>query len=386
VTGTSGQSGLAAAPGDTAVLDLDGLGRVFRALAERGYETIGPTVRDGAIVYSRVSGPEDLPRGWHDEQEPGKYRLIEADDGALFGWAVGPTSLKAQVFPPSQQLWKASRDENGQVHFIEESHAAPPMAIVGLRPCELVGLRVLDRVLVGNGTPDPRYEARRDKAFLVVAECGSPASTCFCESMGTGPAAGAGYDLALTEVLDGEGHRFVVRVGSRRGAEVLAAANPRAADVADTEARNRVLALATSAMSRRLDTEDLPELLGRSIDSEHWDDVAKRCLACGNCTLVCPTCFCSDVRDTTDLYGSVSRTRTWASCFDREHSYLHGGAVRSSIASRYRQWLTHKLSTWWDQFGSSGCVGCGRCITWCPVGIDLVAEVGAIRAKEGEPS
>ena len=106
-------------------------------------------------------------------------------------------------------------------------------------------------------------------------------------------------------------------------------------------------------------------------------------MACGNCTLVCPTCFCATVQDTTDVSGTVERDREWASCFDVEHSYLHGGSVRETTRARYRQWMTHKLSTWWDQFGTSGCVGCGRCVTWCPVGIDITEEAAAIRASDG---
>jgi sulfhydrogenase subunit beta (sulfur reductase) len=112
--------------------------------------------------------------------------------------------------------------------------------------------------------------------------------------------------------------------------------------------------------------------------------VASRCLGCANCTLACPTCFCASVSDTTDLEGeTAARVRRWDSCFTLDHSYIHGGSVRASLRARYRQWLTHKLASWIDQFGVSGCVGCGRCITWCPVGIDITEEVAAIRARDG---
>jgi ferredoxin len=208
--------------------------------------------------------------------------------------------------------------------------------------------------------------------------------------MGSGPGAESGFDLALTELNDDEGHRFVVRIGSERGADVLAGVPVTEPTAADLAARDRVLTSAGDIIDRRLETEGLAELLARNIDHPRWDEVAERCLACGNCTLVCPTCFCSDVSDTTDLAGDVRRQRTWASCFDLDHSYVHGGPVRSSTSSRYRQWLTHKLSTWWDQFDTSGCVGCGRCIAWCPVGIDLTEEAAAIRDSDGavrsEPS
>jgi ferredoxin len=175
----------------------------------------------------------------------------------------------------------------------------------------------------------------------------------------------------------------VVRVGTDRGADVLARVPVSPATAADLAGRDRVISSAEAAVGRRLETDGLAELLDRNLDHPRWDEVADRCLACGNCTLVCPTCFCSDVSDTTDLAGEVERRRTWASCFDLDHSYLHGGPVRSSTSSRYRQWLTHKLSTWWDQFDTSGCIGCGRCIAWCPVGIDLTEEAAAIRDSDG---
>ena len=136
-------------------------------------------------------------------------------------------------------------------------------------------------------------------------------------------------------------------------------------------------------MGRELDIDDIKGLLYRNYDHPRWDEVAERCLTCGNCTMVCPTCFCTTVEDVTDLDGDhVERHQQWDSCFTVDYSHIHGGAVRGSSRSRYRQWMTHKLATWWDQFDSSGCVGCGRCITWCPVGIDLTEEARAIRESE----
>ena len=138
-------------------------------------------------------------------------------------------------------------------------------------------------------------------------------------------------------------------------------------------------------MGRQLDTGGLRDLMGGSHAAARWDDVAARCLTCGNCTLACPTCFCTSVEDSSDLTGEhAERWELWDSCFDLDFSYLHGGSVRTSPKSRYRQWLTHKLGTWHDQFGSSGCVGCGRCIVWCPAGIDLTEEVKALREEREE--
>ncbi len=200
--------------------------------------------------------------------------------------------------------------------------------------------------------------------------------------MGTGPDAGAGYDLALTELLQGT-HRFYVRVGSEAGAELLDQVGCTDATEADRTARLAVLDRARTGMGRSMRTDGLAALLARNLEHPRWDEVAERCLSCGNCTLVCPTCFCADVKDVSEVDGTIERQRTWASCFDVDHSYMHGGAIRPTTSSRYRQWLTHKLSTWWDQFDTSGCVGCGRCIAWCPVGIDITEEAAAIWASDG---
>jgi ferredoxin len=272
-----------------------------------------------------------------------------------------------------------------EVTFKEPTPApAPPLAVLGARPCELAALAILDQVLEGGAVPDPRYQRRRDGMFVVAAECGTPSGTCFCTSMGTGPSASHGFDLALTELLDESGHRFLVRIGTERGAEMLSVVPVAVVNPEDEHRRDQILAGAEASMGRYLETDGLASLLTRNLENPRWDDVAERCLACGNCTLVCPTCFCSDVRDTSELNGDMVRTRAWASCFDLDHSYVHGGPVRASTRSRYRQWLTHKLSTWWDQYDTSGCVGCGRCIAWCPVGIDLTEEAAAIRRTDGD--
>jgi ferredoxin len=261
---------------------------------------------------------------------------------------------------------------------------AAPVAFVGARPCELAALGLLDRVLGASEHPDPLYSARRAAAFVAVVECARPARTCFCTSMGTGPAAGAGFDLALTELVGDGGHRFIARAGSSVGDSVLAELGGTPAPAAAWDERAELLERSEAAMSRRLDTDGLAALLARNLEHPRWDDVAERCLSCGNCTLVCPTCFCSALDDVSDLSGATERRRRWDSCFVLGYSEVHGGPVRSSTRSRYRQWATHKLSTWFDQFQTAGCVGCGRCITWCPVGIDITEEAAAIRASDGE--
>ena len=363
---------------DVVVLDLDGLDRLVAALHRRGRRVIGPIVRDGAIVYDELESAADLPVGWTDVQGPGSYRLERRADEARFGYAVGPHSWKRYLFPPRVRLWRAGRD----LAVEEEPRDDRPLAFVGVRGCELRAIAVQDRVFLGGAHVDPDYAARRDGAFLVAVDCGEPGETCFCASLGTGPEAEQGYDLELTELLDGD-HRFLARAGTERGREVLGEIGGEAPREEDVAAAAAVLDRARARMGRTLDVHGLRDALLANLDHPRFDEVAARCVACGNCTLVCPTCFCSAVEDTADLAGEeAERFRVWDSCFSTDYSYIHGGSIRSSGRSRYRQWLTHKLATWVDQFGTPGCVGCGRCITWCPVGIDITEEVAAIRAAE----
>lgn len=339
---------------------------------------LGPTVRDGAIVYADLDSAAQLPIGIKDVQEPGSYRLERRDDDARFGYAVGPHSCKQFLFPPRLRLWAASRTKDG---FEVDNEPPPdrPLALIGVRACELHGIAIQDKVFLGGECVDDDDSARRTDAFVVAVNCFEPAGTCFCVSMGTGPEAGSGYDLALTEVMDGP-HRLVAEPGSERGAAVLDELPRREATATDLDAAGRAVAGAAERMGRTVDTDDLPGLRSRNLEHARWDDVADRCLTCGKCTLVCPTCFCWGVEDHTDLAGDhAERVREWDSCFGIDHSYMHGSAIRPSGRSRYRQWLTHKFGTWHDQFGSSGCTGCGRCITRCPVVIDVTEELGAIR-------
>jgi len=362
------------------VLDRAGLDRLIGALLARGYRVLGPTMRDGAVVYGDLASTADLPVGWTDRQQAAKYRLERRADEALFGYVVGPQSPKTYLHPSEVVVWAGERTAQG---FAAASPPAPPRcAFVGIRPCELAAIAVQDRVFLG-GERDAVYGSRRDGAFLVAVNCTEPGGTCFCASMKTGPAAADGYDIALTEVLSQKDHYFTAVAGSERGAEVLAAAGAAEAKKAQVRAADELVEAAAGRMGRTMETAGLADLLRQSLEHPHWQEVARRCLTCANCTLVCPTCFCANVEDTTDLSGRhAERVRRWDSCFNLEFSLIHGGSHRATPAARYRQWMTHKLAWWFDQFGTSGCVGCGRCITWCPVGIDITAEAAAIRSKQ----
>ncbi|MGZ4773620.1 MAG: 4Fe-4S dicluster domain-containing protein [Ilumatobacteraceae bacterium] len=366
---------------------VPGVDELIATLGRRGYTVVGPRVRDGAIVLDELHGAASLPIGWTDEQEAATYRVHRRNDRSLFAYAVGPQSPRRYLSPPRKTLWSALRIDGG-FQFEGEPAEPPPYAFVGIRACELAAIAVQDKVLRDGPYPDLAYVRARQQAFFVGVNCASPAATCFCTSMGTGPGVDAGHDLAVTEMLTSDAHELLVEVGSERGAEVLAELQStvswRPATDADLEAKHEILAESVVKMTRRLQPTEARDVLIANLEHPRWDDVAGRCLSCTNCTLVCPTCFCSAVEDVNSLDGErAERVQRWDSCFTLGHSMLHGaGSVRGDTRARYRQWLTHKLSTWWDQFGESGCVGCGRCIAWCPAGIDLTEEVAAIAGEK----
>lgn len=362
-------------------VDLPALGSLIPLLRDRGYQVIGPTLRDGAVVCDCLEKLEELPIGWGDQQAPGRYRLKKRDDGALFGYNLGPQGWKRYLHPPELKLFEAAR-EDGAFQILGSPPAPAKYAFLGVRPCELAAIERQDHVFLSDRYAEPGYNSRRQNAFIIAVNCTQAAGTCFCTSMGTGPKAGSGFDIALTE-LTGERHAFLAEAASDAGKEVLAALGPREATAEELAAGEAAVEKTAAGIQRKLDTAGLKELLYESFDHPRWEKVAARCLSCANCTLVCPTCFCTTVEDITDIGGNqAERLRKWDSCFTDTFSYIHGGSVRLSVKARYRQWLTHKLAYWVDQFGESGCVGCGRCIAWCPGRIDLTEEVAAIRGKE----
>lgn len=356
-------------------LSRDQFGTLFDVLHKRGYEIIGPTIDQEAIVYDRISSVDDLPTGWTDIQEPGKYRLQKRNDDALFGYVVGPHSWKRYLFPPNVSISEADRTEKGW-KFQEVQDTPAKLAFFGVRACELAAMKIQDRVFIGGPYVDPVYQRRRDNALIIAVNCTQAAATCFCTSMNSGPRCSSGFDLALTELPEG----FVLEAATAQGKAVVDELKTVVADAKIRQAAELARQRAVDQITKRMDTSGIRELLMSNLEHPRWDDVANRCLSCTNCTMVCPTCFCSSVDEVSDLSGDhVERRRQWDSCFNINFSYMNGGVVRDKTRNQYRQWMTHKLATWIDQFGTSGCVGCGRCITWCPVGIDLTEEVAAIR-------
>ena len=364
------------------IIDRQGLSLLIERLTGQGRTVIGPQVAAGAVVLEEITSADELPTGLRDEHDGGRYRLSDAGDGSLFGYVCGPQSWKRHLLSTDRPLWRAKRSADGIEFWQDPTDGS--QAFIGVRACDIAALQILDKVYAESDYADPGYVASRDSTLIVAVDCGRPGGTCFCTSMDTGPAVTGGFDIRLTELCESDRHVFVARPGSEAGAALLRELPSQEPTAADFKAADAVTETARTQMGRSL-VDGAEALLRRNLESPHWNDVAQRCLACANCTLVCPTCFCHTLEDTTDLTGETTeRWRHWDSCYTLDFSYIHGGSIRREVASRYRQWITHKLSYWHEQFGVSGCVGCGRCITWCPVGIDITAEARALANAENK--
>jgi len=363
-------------------ISVQGFEQLLETLQAEKYVVVGPTPRDGAIVYDEIHQASDLPIGLTDAQTNGKYELQKRQDQAYFGYNVGPHSWKKYLFPPELKLFEAKREGT---QFVVKSMDPPKTkyAFLGVRACELAAIKIQDKVFMSNPFSDSYYTALRKRSFIIAVNCTQAGGTCFCVSMDTGPRAKEDFDLSLTEIIQGKSHYFLVEVGSAKGEKIIKKIPSEKATENDLKTADNAIQNAARQMGKSLDTTDIKELFQNNLESPLWDEIAERCLSCGNCTFVCPTCFCHTVEDVTDLNGEQAiRNRRWDSCFNLDFSYIHGGSIRVNTASRYRQWITHKLANWYDQFGTSGCVGCGRCITWCPVGIDITEEARRLREMQ----
>lgn len=367
--------------------ELNDLDRLIAQLGREGFEVIGPRVEGQAISYGPIQRVADLPVGWTEEQSAGHYRLRRRDDQSVFGFTVGPQGWRRYLQLPKESLFSADRNHRGQWQVQETPTLAPKRALLGVRSCEWQAIKIQDRVFERPGSVDQPYQRRRESLFAIGVDCVTSAPTCFCTSLGGGPKVGEGVDLALTEVVNSHQHFFLIRAGTPQGEGLLTKLNLGVADAIQIkEGERRIEHTRTQVAGHwKVDVKRLREDLLASWNHRYWEELGNKCLACANCTLVCPTCFCSNTVEEVSLEGDrVERFRQWDSCFTADHGYLHGGQVRPDVKSRYRQWLTHKLATWQDQFGEVGCTGCGRCVVWCPVGIDLRQAVEALAQPEGE--
>lgn len=351
------------------VMGKDQLKGLLNEVKELGYNVVAPVLEDGIIRLCSVESGDQLATNVVTVQSPGRYAVKESE--LVFSFTHGPDSPKRFLYPPLRKTWKMEKD-GGHFELKEAACGGDKIALFGIKPCDLASIEVLDRTLLRGKYADPQYTSMRSNTALIVANCIEPSGTCFCASMGTGPRAKAGFDLALTELPGG----FLVELGTELGEQMIAHLQKRAAKPEDLKDADRLTEAARSKMGRELDTNNLRDRLYARLESPEFKEIAERCLGCANCTNVCPTCFCTMVQDIPSLDGRTSeRQVTWDSCFTYQFAQVAGGHFRPELWARYRQWMNHKFAYWLDQFDTFGCIGCGRCITWCPVGIDVTESV-----------
>ncbi len=353
--------------------------QLYQALKDEGYQVVGPTEKQGAIQFEHINNFEQLPWGRQEQVEPGSYQLKQAQENRCFQWNTGPQSFKPYLFSPTQMLWTGDETDDGLV-FKQVEPTATPLAFIGVRSCDIAALYLQDKHFMHSQYPDVWYTQQREQMFIVAVNCSQSAATCFCASTGDGPEASFGFDLLLDEIDYG----YLLLAKSEKGNRVLSRLTTQ--EPAEEHLHQAQAQLQTAAKQERSmpDAQTLKKLT-EHLDDEQWLRIADRCLACGNCTSVCPTCFCSKQESEQELgSGQFQQVRYWDSCFSEQHGHIAGKNIRAEISQRYRQWVHHKLSAWQDQYLRSGCVGCGRCVIWCPAAIDLVAEVNQMLEADND--
>lgn len=358
----------------TYLLNLEDLSNLFSQLHNSSYAQFGPIYRDGAIMLDQLSSINDLPVGWEEKIAPGKYDLKKKGK-KLFSHTIGPQSFKKFLHPPKRKLWDA--ELTGEGFEIKEEEKPTKMAFWGIRNCDLHAILILDRIFLKGRYVNKWYKKAREELFVVAVACSAPSSNCFCTTMGYRNQPETGFDFSLIELND---QQYLATAGSLKAHEFALNLGFQLANEEVINTGLKLISRAEKKLTKRFEKEEVAKTLKSKLEDKGWENIASKCLACANCTMVCPTCFCTTISDITDITGEhTERWQSWDSCFNTEYSYIHGGNIRNSTRSKYRQWMTHKFSNWQDQFATHGCVGCGRCITWCPVGIDITEELNAMK-------
>ena len=326
---------------------------------------------DALVDRFRVLGPVAAKRGQYVFAPLDRSAQLALDYGTTM---IGPRSF---IYPSVQPLLRIDRETN--TYETIDPGPARTQLIFALHPCDMHAITVLDRTFLGPNK-DFYYAKRRRETYTVVLNCNRACDQGFCASMHAGPflRLTAGFDIAMT-ALDGE---YLLEAGSKRGQALIETApGLKKTRRARLYEKSQLEQQAAASFTKSLETEGLPELLMRTFEHPVYKEVADaRCLGCSNCVMVCPTCFCYKVVDRVDFGPRiVERSRQWDACQDYGFAEVHAGNFRQPQQARLRQFLTHKLCTWVEQYGCLGCIGCGRCMTWCPTGIDITEMAKEIR-------
>ena len=337
------------------VMDKSRLPDLVRGLATE-FEVVGPVAKGDAFVFGEIEDPSDLRLDYSTTILPPKKYFV----------------------PPADELmrFRAASNEavSGEVH-------AHPRVLFGLHPCDINALMLMDNVFLGE-YEDPYYKARRESTLLVGVNC-TPQDECFCNAWGTDEVHW-GFDIFLSDL----GDRYFVSVSSVKGADLLDRyVETRETTAADTSDFQKVTRrFKKSFEGEAVDTAQLPLLLDAKFNDPIWDELGKACLSCGACSMVCPTCYCFDVKDRLDADGQGgARVRVWDSCQFAEFAEVaHGHNFRASSSSRIKYRYYHKQWGYLSKFERVLCVGCGRCQRACKAGISPRVVIEALQKGGAE--
>jgi sulfhydrogenase subunit beta (sulfur reductase) len=283
---------------------------------------------------------------------------------------------KKYFLPPRETLF---RYEDGKGYVPCADGLNERIVLFGVHACDVFALNILDQVFSGS-YPDPYYQTRRRNIVIIGIDC-TPDDHCFCRSM-RADFVERGFDLFFFDI----GDYYFTLVGTARGDDMVLAAGSlfEPVTLGDVEEYKRRSSSKRGSFKRDVEIRDLPEIFELEYRSEIWDELGDRCLSCGSCSMVCPTCYCFDVTDDVELGSRTGRrVRTWDSCLFPSHAMTATGEdFRKTRASRIKFRFYHKQRGFVAEYGRPSCVGCGRCTTSCPVKIDVVEVVDRLRGEE----
>jgi sulfhydrogenase subunit beta (sulfur reductase) len=323
----------------------------FAAVLQRFGEVHAPVKENGEFVFRRLTR-------WSEARLDYQRTILPP---------------KKYFFPPEETLLEY---RPGQGYVPATAGVDKRLVLFGVHPCDIYALNILDRVFSGK-YPDPYYQTRRRNIAIIGIDC-KPDERCFCRSM-RADFVDHGFDLFFHDL----GDAYLTIVGTALGDDMALATGPLFAPVtaADIEEYKQRSCGKREAFQLDVEIRDLPEIFEMEYDSGIWDDLGERCLSCGSCSLVCPTCYCFDVQDQVEFgTGGGKRSRTWDSCLFSTHALVAGGEnFRKTRASRIKFRYYHKQRGFVAEYGRPSCVGCGRCIAACPVGIDITEVIDTLR-------
>ncbi len=328
------------------------------------YQVIAPVKQEEQVLLRNVSDPADIYLEFKGVPLSSPKRFLFPEKEILFTYETTDSKEEVVIYDKYEELKNVSH------------------ILIGIRPCDIKALLILDKVLMGE-YHDPYYAVRRRNAVIIGLTCNEPAETCFCTFTDSGPDAEEGFDLLLTDLDD----VFFVKIGSKRGERLIKLNLDlfRRPSEEDYKERYKVL----KNVREKINQQKLPNLLNlyepmvKLFNNEIWDKYGKSCVACGKCNFICPTCRCFNIYDDPNLDAkSGKRVRAWDSCHFLSFTQVAGGVIfRKERPSRVKQRIYHKYCYSIDEIGLISCVGCGRCIDVCSANIDIreaLAEVAGI--------